>query len=77
MRDGQDRLKMKRNLAIAEKQTHPGKDEYLAIQKQYQDVCFIIYIVMVEQLKRHCWVTISDRSPSIPVTEDGVGPTDP
>jgi len=36
MRDGQDRLKMKRNLAIAEKQTHPGKEEYPVAQERFQ-----------------------------------------
>jgi hypothetical protein len=36
MRDGQDRLKMKRDLAIAEKQTHPGKEQYLVALRSFQ-----------------------------------------
>jgi hypothetical protein len=38
MRDGQDRLEVKRDLAIAEKQTHPGKEEYPVGQWRFQVV---------------------------------------
>jgi hypothetical protein len=38
MRDGQDRLEMKRDLAIAEKQTHPGKEKYLSPIKPFQGI---------------------------------------
>ena len=35
MRDGQVRLEMKRNLAIAEKQTHPGKASIQCVKRGF------------------------------------------
>ena len=46
MRDGQGRFREVGDLAVAEKHTHPGKEEYQTLSNSNQWAWILIYFIM-------------------------------